>query len=80
MSHKPRINSPKIEYVTIESTQDLIEALQKIFSKNKIDIVIHSAAVGDYAGKYSIRTLVSSSLIMPITFGVRLYIVIRCGS
>lgn len=55
MSHKPRINSSKIEYVTIESTQDLIDALQKIFSENKIDIVIHSAAVGDYAGKYSIR-------------------------
>lgn len=55
MTYKPRINSPKIEYVTIESTQDLIDALQKIFDKNKIDIVIHSAAVGDYVGKYSIR-------------------------
>lgn len=55
MSYKPRVNSPKIQYVTIESTQDLIEALQKIFCENKIDIVIHSAAVGDYAGKYSIR-------------------------
>lgn len=55
MSYKPRVNSQKIEYVTIESTQDLIEALQKIFNENKIDIVIHSAAVGDYAGKYSIR-------------------------
>ena len=55
MSYKPRIKNPKIEYVTIESTQDLIDALKKIFSENKIDIVIHSAAVGDYAGKYSIR-------------------------
>ncbi len=55
MSHKPRVNSPKIEYITIETTQDLIDALQKIFSENKIDVVIHSAAVGDYAGKYSIR-------------------------
>lgn len=55
MSYKPRIKNPKIEYVTIESTQDLIDALEKIFSENKIDIVIHSAAVGDYAGKYSIR-------------------------
>lgn len=55
MSYKPRVDSSKIEYVTIESTQDLIEALQKIFRENKIDIVIHSAAVGDYAGKYSIR-------------------------
>ncbi len=55
MSYKPRIESPKIEYVTVESTQDLINALEKIFSENKIDIMIHSAAVGDYAGKYSIR-------------------------
>ena len=55
MSHKPRVNSSKIKYITIESTQDLIEVLQKIFRENKIDMVIHSAAVGDYAGKYSIR-------------------------
>lgn len=55
MSYKPRVKSPKIEYVTVESTQDLIDALKRIFRENKIDIVIHSAAVGDYAGKYSIR-------------------------
>lgn len=55
MSYKPRVKNPKIEYVTVESTQDLIDALEMIFRDNKIDIVIHSAAVGDYAGKYSIR-------------------------
>lgn len=55
MSYKPHIKSPKIDYVTVESTQDLISALEKIFRENKIDIVIHSAAVGDYKGKYSIR-------------------------
>lgn len=55
MSYKPRVANPKIECVTVETTQDLIDALQDIFSKNKIDIMIHSAAVGDYAGKYSIR-------------------------
>ena len=55
MSYKPRIKSQKIEYVIIESTQDLINALKKIFNENKIDIIIHSAAVGDYVGKYSIR-------------------------
>lgn len=54
-SYKPRIQSEKVEYVTVESTQDLIDALKRIFSENKIDIMIHSAAVGDYAGKYSIR-------------------------
>lgn len=55
LTYKPRVESEKIEYVTIESTQDLMNALKKIFSENNIDIIIHSAAVGDYAGKYSIR-------------------------
>lgn len=55
MSYKPRVDSDKIEYVTIESTQDLIDALTKIFAENEIDLMIHSAAVGDYFGRYSIR-------------------------
>ncbi len=55
MSRKPRIESEKIKYITIESTQDLIDALEKIFKSTKIDIIIHSSAVGDYAGKYVIR-------------------------
>lgn len=55
MSYKPRIMNEKVEFVTVESTQDLIDALRKIFSTKKIDIIIHSAAVGDYAGKYVIR-------------------------
>lgn len=55
MSYKPRVGNEKVEFVIVESTQDLIEALQKIFATQKIDIIIHSAAVGDYAGKYVIR-------------------------
>lgn len=55
MSYKPRIHNEKVQFVTIESTQDLIEALRKIFANHKIDIIIHSSAVGDYAGKYVIR-------------------------
>lgn len=55
MSYKPRIMNEKVQFITVESTQDLIEALQKIFKLNKIDIIIHSAAVGDYSGKYVIR-------------------------
>lgn len=55
MSYKPRIASDKVELVTVDSTQDLIDALRRIFSTQKIDIIIHSAAVGDYAGKYVIR-------------------------
>ncbi|MBR4111270.1 MAG: hypothetical protein IKK43_06275 [Clostridia bacterium] len=55
MTRKPRIESDKIVYVTVESTQDLIDALRKIFSEQEIHIMIHSAAVGDYLGKYVIR-------------------------
>lgn len=55
MSYKPRIHSEKVQFVTIESTQDLLEALKEIFATHKIDIIIHSSAVGDYAGKYVIR-------------------------
>ncbi|MBQ8299735.1 MAG: phosphopantothenate--cysteine ligase [Clostridia bacterium] len=55
MSYKPRIASDKVVCVTVESTEDLIEALREIFAIKKIDIIIHSAAVGDYAGKYVIR-------------------------
>lgn len=55
MSYKPRVQTEKVELVTVESTQDLIKALEKIFATDKIDIIIHSAAVGDYVGKYAIR-------------------------
>ncbi|MBO5179655.1 MAG: hypothetical protein J6B87_04850 [Clostridia bacterium] len=55
MTRKPRIESDKIVYVTVESTQDLIDALRNIFSTHEIHIMIHSAAVGDYLGKYVIR-------------------------
>lgn len=33
----------------------MIEALRQIFATHKIDIIIHSSAVGDYSGKYVIR-------------------------
>ena len=55
MSYKPRIKTEKVQFVTVESTQDLLDALEEIFSNNRIDIIIHSSAVGDYAGKYVIR-------------------------
>lgn len=55
MSYKPRTESEKIHFVTVDSTDDLLKALQGIFLAHKIDIIIHSAAVGDYASKYVIR-------------------------
>ena len=35
MTFKPKSTSEKIKYVTIESTQDLIDALKEIFSTKK---------------------------------------------
>jgi phosphopantothenate-cysteine ligase len=55
LSYKPRVKNEKVEFITVESTDDLICALEEIFANNKIDIIIHSAAVGDYAGKYVVR-------------------------
>lgn len=58
MTHKPVVPDgqlDKIIHIQIESTQDLIDALKDVFEHNKIDLMIHSAAVGDYKAKYSIR-------------------------
>ena len=55
MSYKPRTESEKLHFVTVDSTNDLHKALEELFATYKIDIINHSAAVGDYAGKYVIR-------------------------
>ena len=52
---KPRVESSKLELITIESTQDLLDELTRLLTTEKIDAVVHSAAVGDYKAKYSIR-------------------------
>lgn len=55
MAYKPRSTSGKIEFITVDSTDDLLNALRELFATTKIDIIIHSSAVGDYAGKYVVR-------------------------
>ncbi len=55
LSYKPKTVNEKIQFITIDSTDDLINALEKIFKENKIDAIVHSSAVGDYKGKYVIR-------------------------
>ena len=61
LSRKPRLDSPKLKCITVESTDDLLEALENLLSTEKIDAVIHSAAVGDYKGKYSITASMLAS-------------------
>lgn len=54
LAKKPEKNE-KIEFIDIDSTEELINALEKIFSNDNIDVIVHSSAVGDYKGKYVIR-------------------------
>ena len=55
LSYKPRSKSDKIKLLQVESTEDLINTLELLFSTHKIDAIVHSAAVGDYKGRYVIR-------------------------
>lgn len=54
LAYKPKTESNKLEIVTIESTLDLLHAIKDIIKNTKIHGVIHSAAVGDYYGEYTI--------------------------
>lgn len=55
LSYKPRVKSEKVTFLQVESTDDLINTLETLFSTYKIDAIVHSAAVGDYKGRYVIR-------------------------
>ena len=51
---KPKTESKKLKLVQIESTIDLLNAIKKIITENKIYGMVHSSAVGDYYGEYTI--------------------------
>jgi len=55
LSLKPRITSPQLECLSVESTQNLLDALKWLLTSEHIDAVVHSAAVGDYKALYSVR-------------------------
>lgn len=44
-----------VEYIEIESAEDLLKELKRLLTTEHIDAVVHSAAVGDYKAKYSVR-------------------------
>lgn len=44
-----------VEYIEIESAEDLLRELKRLLTTEHIDAVVHSAAVGDYKAKYSVR-------------------------
>lgn len=55
LSYKPRVQNRKVKLLQIESTEDLIHTLDNLFAEYSIDAIVHSAAVGDYKGRYVIR-------------------------
>ena len=55
LSYKPRVQSEKVKFIQVESTDDLIDALDKLFNEYHIDAIVHAAAVGDYKGRYVVR-------------------------
>ena len=54
LAMKPKTVSKKLKLVQIESTIDLLNAIKKIITENKIYGMVHSSAVGDYYGEYTI--------------------------
>lgn len=53
LSRKPNYSS-KLKCITVESTDELLKELKRLLTTEKIDTVIHSAAVVNYKGKYAI--------------------------
>ena len=68
LARKPKATSEKIELITIESAEDLLLELKKILTTKKIDSIIHSAAVGDYAGEYAITAKMLANEIAEKTY------------
>ena len=68
LARKPRINSDKIELITIESAEDLLRELRYILTTKKIDSIVHSAAVGDYVGEYAITAKMLANEIAEKTY------------
>ena len=56
LSYKPRVASNRVRFIQVESTDDLIHALEELFANYHIDAIVHSAAVGDYKSRYVVRT------------------------
>ena len=70
LSMKPKcLCSDKLQLVEVESTSDLLNVMRDILSREKIHTVIHSAAVGDYKGDYSITASMLSKEITDYVFG-----------
>ncbi len=52
LAHRPAHS--KINYIQIESADDLLSTISYLLNTYEIDTVVHSSAVGDYLGEYCI--------------------------
>ncbi len=55
LCYKPKVNSEQFVFVQIDSTDELLNALENIFKSDDIYAIVHSSAVGDYKGEFVIR-------------------------
>lgn len=55
LCYKPKTESEKFVFVQIDSTDELLKALENIFNSDDIYAIVHSSAVGDYKGEFVIR-------------------------
>lgn len=44
-----------VRWVRIDSTDDMLRAITRLLKENRVDAVVHTAAVGDYKTDYAIR-------------------------
>lgn len=58
LARKPEFaygSETQVHLVEVTSAEDLLEKLTGLLSVHHIDAVVHSAAVGDYKGRYAVR-------------------------
>lgn len=72
LARKPRVESTKLELITIESAEDLLKELRRLLTEKKIDAIVHSAAVGDYVGEYAITARMLANEIAEKTYKSKL--------
>lgn len=51
----PETIDPRIEIIKVNTTDDMLDAITRVCNGTKIDIIVHTAAVGDYKSEYVVK-------------------------
>lgn len=51
----PDAQAHKLQLIQIESAVDLLDEITRICKQERVDVIVHSSAVGDYTAKYTAR-------------------------